>query len=248
MYYNYGMLGIRIIFDIIFEDIPFATLLVLLSINVVFSYLSVTKSRVLIQHTAKMASNSRAAVAILSDFVLTVIILAVYLLTVFVVTEIFAYRSFESGAFGHVGGVTFGRNAYIKGIHDTAFYMTQIPFFTTISMTFILSVLYSCSLLLLVLLGYAGKVALDTSCTNPPGQISRYCRGSVGIFSFCSIPCCDRTRSCDLLRMTLGLRRGNTKCIIPENMSGKIASSGFGTKRRLGRSSTAHAGAGDISY
>jgi hypothetical protein len=50
-----------------------------------------------------------------------------------------------------------GQDAYIEGEHDAVFYATQIPFLATISLTFMISVLYSSSILLLVLLSYASK-------------------------------------------------------------------------------------------
>jgi hypothetical protein len=140
-------------------EISLTVLLMLLVINIFFDFLSVTKSRLIIQRFAKKGNGSGAFKVILSDTMLTTVILAIYWITVFVVTEIFAFRSFQSGAFGHVGNYTFGRNAYIAEEHDLVFYMTQIPFLATMAITLILSVLYSCSLLLLELLGYLGQAA-----------------------------------------------------------------------------------------
>src|SRR5258708_17376785 len=98
----------------------------LLVINVFFDFLSVTKSRLIIRRFARKGSDSSALAVILSDTMLTAVILFIYWITVFFVTEILAYKSFQSGAFGHDGNYTFGRNAYIAGEHDIVFYMTQI--------------------------------------------------------------------------------------------------------------------------
>jgi hypothetical protein len=145
------------VFSSLTEDVPLTGIVLLLSINILFDYLSVTKSRVLIRRTPNMAAKNRAATVVLTDLILTVLIIGAYLVTAFVVVDVLAYSSFKHSKFGHVGGVEFGKHAYASQTHDALFGLFEFPLIATIALTFILSVLYLLALRLLIRFGYAGR-------------------------------------------------------------------------------------------
>jgi hypothetical protein len=122
-------------------------LFLLLATNIVFDYLSITKSRFLIRKTSKIDANGRAAIVIISDLILTVLLIAIYAITVSVF--IGALTNIDYGNRG------FGRHTF-EHEYDDFIDLAQTPFLMTASMTLILSMLYSLSLMLLKFLGLAG--------------------------------------------------------------------------------------------
>ena len=133
------------------------TFFLLLVINIIFDYLSITKSRLLIDRSARIASSSRAMSVILLDLILTAVLVAIYFAVTVIFAEIMRNINFGGGAFGHVGGVEFGRKVYRVDEYDYLLKLTHTPFFITISLTFVLTVLYSLAFLLLRLLGYVSN-------------------------------------------------------------------------------------------